>query len=130
MLARVGAEALAAALAAWWRSRLQKGLTYSEVTMVELLEAVAAAIGADHVSSGASISDDYAHDEALTVPPVLPALVARPAGTADVAALVAIADEHRVPITARGSGTGLSGACTPTPEIGRASCRERVLWYV
>ena len=54
--------------------------------MVELLEAVAAAIGADHVSSGSSISDDYAHDEALTVPAVVPALVARPGTTTEVAA--------------------------------------------
>ena len=79
-------------------------------------DAVAGAIGAGHMSDGQSISDDYAHDEALTVGPVMPALVARPGCTADVAALVRIADEHRVPMTARGSGTGLSGACTPTLE--------------
>ena len=36
----------------------------------------------------------------------------RPA-TAEVAGLVAIANEHRIPLTARGSGTGLSGACVP-----------------
>ncbi|MEO6467810.1 MAG: FAD-linked oxidase C-terminal domain-containing protein [Acidimicrobiia bacterium] len=79
-----------------------------------LLESAAATIGADHVSVGNAISEDYAHDEALTVAAVMPALVARPGNTADVVALVAMADEHGVPITARGSGTGLSGACTPT----------------
>ncbi len=82
----------------------------------EFLEAVTALVGAEHCSAGADISEDYAHDEALTVTPVMPAIVARPGSTADVAALVAVAEQHRVPITARGSGTGLSGACTPTED--------------
>jgi len=37
----------------------------------------------------------------------------RPANTAEVARIVALAAEAGVPLTARGSGTGLSGACTP-----------------
>lgn len=84
--------------------------------MPDLLEALALAVGSAHVVAGDAISEDYSHDEALTVEPVMPAFVARPATAAEVAALVAIADEHRVPITARGSGTGLSGACTPRPD--------------
>ncbi len=86
------------------------------VREVAVRDVVAAAVGADHMSDGESVGEDYAHDEALTVAAVMPALVARPGCTAEVAALVHIADEHRVPMTARGSGTGLSGACTPTPE--------------
>jgi glycolate oxidase len=39
--------------------------------------------------------------------------VVRPTTTAQVAAIVSLAAEHGVPLTARGSGTGLSGACTP-----------------
>jgi glycolate oxidase len=38
----------------------------------------------------------------------------RPATTAEVASVLRLADEARVPVTARGSGTGLSGACIPT----------------
>lgn len=83
---------------------------------MSVLEALNDAIGSAHVDHGTAINDDYAHDEALSVPAVVPAFVARPGSTADVAALVAIASEHRVPITARGSGTGLSGACTPSPD--------------
>ncbi len=79
-------------------------------------DAVVGAIGAEHLSVGDAISEDYSHDEALTVAGVRPRLVARPASTAEVAALVEIAEQYRVPITARGSGTGLSGACTPTAE--------------
>ena len=88
----------------------------AEAEAASVQAVVSAAVGTDHVSAGDSIRDDYGHDEALTVGAVMPHLVARPGCTAEVAALVQIADEHRVPITARGSGTGLSGACTPTAQ--------------
>ena len=81
--------------------------------MPDLHEALTLAVGAAHVVAGDAISADYSHDEALSVEPVMPAFVAQPSTASEVATLVAIADEHRVPITARGSGTGLSGACTP-----------------
>ena len=84
--------------------------------MPDLLEALCGAVGANHLVTGDAISEDYGHDEALTVTAVIPAFVARPATTAEVSALVGIADEHRVPITARGSGTGLSGACVPNRD--------------
>ena len=41
--------------------------------------------------------------------------MARPATTADVVAIVTAACELGVPVTARGSGTGLSGASIPVP---------------
>jgi glycolate oxidase len=33
-----------------------------------------------------------------------------------VAALLRLADERRIPVTARGAGTGMSGACIPEPD--------------
>lgn len=80
------------------------------------LEALQSAVGAAAVHAGDAVSDDYGHDEALTVAPVRPAFVATPGTTADVAALLGVAAEHRIPVTARGSGTGLSGACTPAAD--------------
>jgi glycolate oxidase len=70
-------------------------------------------VGAEHVLSGDAIKDDYTHDEALTVVPRRPLAVVLPATTDEVAAVVRLADEHRVPVTARGAGTGMSGACVP-----------------
>jgi glycolate oxidase len=67
------------------------------------------------VVDGEAISDDYAHDEALGSEPRLPLAVVRPRTTADVAAIVRVARRAHVPLTARGSGTGLSGACIPCP---------------
>jgi glycolate oxidase len=40
----------------------------------------------------------------------------RPASTDEVAAVLMIADELGVPVTARGAGTGLSGACVPRAD--------------
>jgi len=70
-------------------------------------------VPAEHVLTGDAISDDYGHDEALTATPETPAFVVRPGNTAEVAAVLRIANEHRLPVTARGSGTGLSGAAVP-----------------
>lgn len=82
--------------------------------MAELSDRLAAVVGAEHVVRG-DVAGDHAHDEALTVAPVAPAFVVQPGTTADVAAILQLASEMRVPLVARGAGTGLSGACTPVP---------------
>jgi glycolate oxidase len=74
------------------------------------------AVGAAHVATGDAIVDDYTHDEALTATPVRPAAVLRPADAGEVASILRIANEARIPVTARGAGTGLSGACIPRAD--------------
>ncbi|MGZ6886633.1 MAG: FAD-binding oxidoreductase [Acidimicrobiia bacterium] len=83
---------------------------------MSVLETLESIVGPSAVRAGADVGDDYAHDEALTVAPVRPAFVVTPSSTAEVAALLAAADAARIPVTARGSGTGLSGACTPSAD--------------
>ncbi|HVX18130.1 MAG TPA: FAD-linked oxidase C-terminal domain-containing protein [Acidimicrobiales bacterium] len=68
---------------------------------------------ADCVVAGDAVSDDYAHDECLTVDAVAPAAVLFPTCTEEVSAILRVADQHRIPVTARGSGTGLSGSAVP-----------------
>ena len=53
----------------------------------------------------------YAYDG--TWAEVLPDVVVHPENTAQVAALLRIADEYRVPVVPRGSGTGLAGGAVP-----------------
>ncbi len=77
---------------------------------------LADALGDSAVLTGDAITDDYGHDEALTATPVRPLAVVLPATAADVATMLRLADEHGVPVTARGAGTGLSGACIPRPD--------------
>ena len=78
--------------------------------MAEIVELLADVVGAGNVLAGDDVSPDYAHDEALTATPSVPLAVVRPASTDEVAAVLKVADELHVPVTARGSGTGLSGA--------------------
>jgi glycolate oxidase len=78
-----------------------------------ITDRLAAICGPDHVDVGGAVSDDLCHDEGLGLTPVRPLAVARPATTEEVAAVVRVAAELGVPVTARGSGTGLSGASIP-----------------
>jgi glycolate oxidase len=81
--------------------------------MSDIVETLVEIVGVSAVSAGETIHDDYMHDEALTAIPQRPLAVVRPATTAEVARIVHLATGAGLPITARGSGTGLSGACVP-----------------
>jgi glycolate oxidase len=80
-----------------------------------VIERMAEVVGARYVLTGERVHADYSHDEALSVVPVPPAAVVLPADAAQVAAILRLAGAHAVPVTARGSGTGLSGAAVPNP---------------
>ncbi|MDX6440489.1 MAG: glycolate oxidase, partial [Gaiellaceae bacterium] len=54
--------------------------------------------------------------DGLTGHRVVPALVALPANTAEVQAVVRLCNDERVPFVARGAGTGLSGGALPVAE--------------
>ncbi|MFD4640833.1 FAD-binding oxidoreductase [Lentzea sp. NPDC058436] len=70
-------------------------------------------VGEANLLSGDAVPEDYAHDEALSATPCRPAHVAKPATAQEVAELLKAAGELGVPVTARGSGTGLSGGARP-----------------
>ena len=76
---------------------------------------LAGIVGAGYVRVGADIAEQYGHDEALAVEPSTPGYLVRPATTDEVAGIVRLATELGVPVTARGSGSGMSGASTPAP---------------
>jgi glycolate oxidase len=82
----------------------------------DIAEALADVVGAQYVLTGDAISDDFGHDEALTATPVMPLCVVRPASADEVAAIVKRCADQGIPLTARGSGTGMSGACIPRED--------------
>ncbi len=84
--------------------------------MADLAALFSDIVGRTHLLTGDAISDDYGHDEALTIPPQRPAFLAKPATAEEVAALLKTATEQHVPVTARGSGCGLSGAAQPVAD--------------
>src|SRR3954464_663206 len=83
------------------------------LSMGDVAARLAEIVGDKNLLTGEEISEDYAHDEALTAEPQKPAYVAKPATADEVAELLKAATEHNVPVTARGSGSGLSGAARP-----------------
>ena len=83
------------------------------MTDTGLLDALAEVLAPDRVLGPEVASEDYSHDECLTVASRRPAAVVLVESTAEVSAVVKLAAERKVPITARGSGTGLSGAAIP-----------------
>ena len=82
--------------------------------MSDVVEGMIDVVGIAAVSTGDAIRDEDTHDEALTATGRQPLAVVRPATTDEVARVVRIAADAGVPLTARGSGTGLSGACIPS----------------
>ena len=93
--------------------------------MIDLVQQLIDLVGSAHVLTGNAIHDDYTHDESLGSEHRRPAAVVRPANTTEVAAVARFANELRVPLTARGAGTGLSGACIPS-ENGVVLSTERL----
>jgi glycolate oxidase len=75
----------------------------------ELLEVV----GADAATFYPDHNLDDLHDESLHVTHVEPFAVLRPTSTEQVAGIAKIASRYGLAMTARGSGTGLSGGATP-----------------
>jgi glycolate oxidase len=84
--------------------------------VTDILDQLVKVVGDRHVVEGAEIHADYTHDEALTGAPVIPLALVLPGSTAEVADVLRLASEHRIPVVARGSGTGLSGGCRPVPD--------------
>ncbi|HEX3589807.1 MAG TPA: FAD-binding oxidoreductase [Pseudonocardiaceae bacterium] len=85
----------------------------AKATAERLADELAGIVGPGQVLAGDAISEDYQHDEALTAIPARPGHVVRPATAEQVAEIVALAAAERIPVTARGAGSGLSGAAVP-----------------
>ncbi|MHC1559370.1 FAD-binding oxidoreductase [Actinomycetospora sp. C-140] len=82
--------------------------------MSGMLHDLVDAVGAEHVVAGDDPRvADLCRDEALGVPAGKPAYVVWPADRDEVAAVVRVARSTGASVTARGAGTGLSGAATP-----------------
>jgi glycolate oxidase len=84
--------------------------------MPEFLEQLRKIVGETNVVVGDAVHADYTHDETLNVTPVRPLALVLPGSTGEVSEVMKVATEHCVPVVARGSGTGLSGAAVPVPS--------------
>lgn len=83
---------------------------------MSVAERFADIVGEHNVLTGDAIPEDYWHDEVLTTAPQRPAYVAKPATAEEVSQLLQVASQAKIPVTARGSGSGLSGAAIPRAD--------------
>lgn len=84
---------------------------YNKLTKSDL-EKLREIVGAENVLFGKEISPDYAHDELGGIEK-MPEAVVRVHSTEEVSAVMKHAYARTIPVTVRGSGTGLVGAAVP-----------------
>lgn len=66
-----------------------------------------------HILTGNDINEDYSHDEMPIYGKSAPEVVFMAHSTEEVAAVVKICNEYKIPVTPRGSGSGLVGGAVP-----------------
>lgn len=80
-----------------------------------IIQELAAIVGTENFLSDPDRMLDYGHDEfSLWDIRRLPDVVVKPGTTNEVAAILRLAHEHRIPVTPRGGATGLCGGCVPS----------------
>ncbi|MDP4118115.1 MAG: FAD-linked oxidase C-terminal domain-containing protein [Bacillota bacterium] len=67
----------------------------------------------DRVFAGSEINEDYSHDEMQEYGKFMPEVVVEALSTEEVSAVMKYAFENNIPVTPRGSGTGLCGGAVP-----------------
>lgn len=81
---------------------------YNKVTAADIA-ALQAIVGDTDVIWGDAINPDYAHDELGDIS-CMPEVLVRVHSTEEISAIMKLAYERTIPVTVRGSGTGLVGA--------------------
>ncbi|MCA8833433.1 FAD-binding oxidoreductase [Hymenobacter pini] len=88
-------------------------LTPALVTEFEAIVGPAHVLTAQHTE--ADVYADYGRDHTEDLQ-FVPDVVVRPANAEEISRIVRLCHEHRIPITARGAGTGLSGGALPVHQ--------------
>ncbi|MBQ4325021.1 MAG: FAD-binding oxidoreductase, partial [Clostridia bacterium] len=81
---------------------------YNKVTE-QHIKALCEIVGEENVLAGEQISPDYGHDELGGIS-CMPEVLVRASTTEQISAIMKLAYAETLPVTVRGSGTGLVGA--------------------
>ncbi len=79
---------------------------------IEHLEAFILISGKENVFVDEEVLNQYAHDETEDLH-YLPDVVIRPGSAREISEILKICNQHLIPVTPRGAGTGLSGGALP-----------------
>src|SRR5690606_10333505 len=74
----------------------------------ELIASFSAILGAEFVLLAKELLQPYSHDETEDLR-FQPEVVLRPRTASQISQIMQICNQHRIPVTPRGAGTGLSG---------------------
>jgi len=86
-------------------------MEFNKITS-ELLSAIKAIVGETNVLTQHDDLEKYSHDETEDLT-YYPEVAVKPNSPEEVSALMKLCNEHLIPVTARGAGTGLSGGALP-----------------
>ena len=81
-------------------------------SVLDFLDQFKAIAGAQYVLADDESLQQYGHDETESLV-FLPDVVIRPRTAEEISAIMKICNQHRIPVTPRGAGTGLSGGALP-----------------
>ena len=87
-------------------------MNYNRITP-EIVSRLAAITGEKNVITDGSKLSAYSHDETPMRYANMPEVVVKPQNALEIAEIVKLANSELIPITPRGSGTGLSGGAIP-----------------
>ena len=79
----------------------------------ELMEKLRAIVGKERFFTGEDIDPNYSHDEMPIYGSHMPEAVCEVESTREVSEILKLCNEHRIPVTPRGAGTGLVGGAVP-----------------
>lgn len=82
---------------------------YGKVTK-GIIEKIEGVVGEENTSIG---EEEYARDETCLLEPCPPDIVAKPKNAEEISSILKLANEVKIPVTPRGSGTGLSAGAVP-----------------
>ena len=79
----------------------------------ELAEELRGIVGASRLQYGEQVKEEYSHDEMPIYGRYLPEAVCLAETTEEVSRIMKLCSANKIPVTVRGSGTGLVGGCVP-----------------
>jgi glycolate oxidase len=84
-------------------------ITESTTRLIDLFKNI---VGETYIFADEESLDNYAHDETENLH-FLPDIVIKPRTTGEISQIMILCNEHKIPVTPRGAGTGLSGGALP-----------------
>jgi glycolate oxidase len=90
---------------------MEPEIKYGKVT-ADIIAALTEIVGEKNILVGEG-KENYSRDEAPRLTPVSPDVVIMPTDTDAVSRIMRLANEHRIPVTPRGAGTGVCGGAVP-----------------